>query len=74
VPEAFLVGAGRVGGITRKRLPVRQLDAAALDGFYAELRRRGGRGRHAQQPLSPSTVRAVHAVLSGSLKQAVAWG
>jgi hypothetical protein len=42
------VGARRVGGITWKRLPVRQLDAAALDGFYAELRRRGGRGRHAQ--------------------------
>ena len=42
-----------------------------LDGFYAELRRRGKAGG---KPLSPSTVKAVHTVLSGSLRQAVAWG
>jgi hypothetical protein len=53
------------------RIPVRRLDVETLDGFYAELRRRGKAGG---EPLSPSTVRAVHTVLSGSLRQAVAWG
>jgi len=53
------------------RIPVRRLDVETLDGFYAELRRRGKAGG---QPLSPSTVRAVHTVLSGSLRRAVAWG
>jgi integrase len=53
------------------RIPVRRLDVETLDGFYAELRRRGKAGG---QPLSASTVRAVHSVLSGSLRQAVAWG
>ncbi|HJW59722.1 MAG TPA: hypothetical protein VJ931_08815, partial [Actinomycetota bacterium] len=53
------------------RIPVRRLDVETLDGFYAELRRRGKAGG---QPLSASTVRAVHTVLSGSLRQAVAWG
>jgi len=53
------------------RIPVRRLDVETLDTFYAELRRRGKDGG---QPLSASTVRAVHTVLSGSLRQAVAWG
>jgi len=53
------------------RIPVRRLDVETLDGFYAELRRRGKAGG---EPLSASTVRAVHTVLSGSLRQAVAWG
>ena len=53
------------------RIPVRRLDVETLDTFYAELRRRGKAGG---QPLSASTVRAVHTVLSGSLRQAVAWG
>jgi len=53
------------------RIPVRRLDVETLDGFHAELRRRGKAGG---EPLSPSTVRAVHTVLSGSLRQAVAWG
>ena len=53
------------------RIPVRRLDVETLDGFYAELRRRGEAGG---EPLSASTVRAVHTVLSGSLRQAVAWG
>ena len=50
---------------------MRRLDAETLDRFYAELRKRGrGDGR----PLSASQVRSVHTVLSGALKQAVAWG
>ncbi|HEY3034022.1 MAG TPA: tyrosine-type recombinase/integrase [Streptosporangiaceae bacterium] len=53
------------------RIPVRRLDVETLDRFYAELRRRGKEGG---RPLSASTVRAVHTVLSGSLRQAVAWG
>jgi integrase len=53
------------------RIPVRRLDVETLDGFYAELRRRGKAGG---EPLSASTVRSVHTVLSGSLRQAVAWG
>jgi integrase len=53
------------------RLPVRQVDAATLDAFYARLRTGGGKdGR----PLKASTVHEVHAVLSGALKQAVVWG
>jgi integrase len=53
------------------KLPVRQVDAATLDAFYAHLRTRGGKdGR----PLKASTVHEVHAVLSGALKQAVVWG
>jgi integrase len=53
------------------KLPVRQVDAATLDAFYAQLRTRGGKdGR----PLRASTVHEVHAVLSGALKQAVVWG
>jgi integrase len=52
-------------------LPVRRLDAETLDRFYAELRKRG---RGDGKPLSASQVRSVHTVLSGALKQAVAWG
>jgi integrase len=53
------------------KLPVRQVDAATLDAFYAQLRTRGGKdGR----PLKASTVHEVRAVLSGALKQAVVWG
>jgi integrase len=53
------------------RLPVRQVDAATLDAFYARLRTGGGKDR---RPLKASTVHEVHAVLSGALKQAVVWG
>ena len=53
------------------KLPVRQVDAATVDAFYARLRTAGGKdGR----PLKDSTVHEVHAVLSGALKQAVVWG
>ncbi len=50
---------------------MRRLDAETLDRFYAELRKRG---RGDGKPLSASQVRSVHTVLSGALKQAVAWG
>jgi integrase len=53
------------------KIPVRQVDVATLDAFYAHLRTRGGKdGR----PLKASTVHEVHAVLSGALNQAVVWG
>jgi integrase len=53
------------------KLPVRRVDAATLDAFYAQLRTRGGKdGR----PLKASAVHEVHAVLAGALKQAVVWG
>ncbi len=70
------------------RIPVRQLDAEVLDEFYAELRHRGReirictgadpstgkkRWRTERGPLSPSSVREVHAILSGALQQAVKW-
>jgi hypothetical protein len=46
-----------------RQAPVRQVDAATLDAFYAHLRTRGGKdGR----PLKASTVHEVHAVLSGA--------
>lgn len=63
-------------------------DPELLDAFYAELRRRGKtvrvsagtdpdngrkRWRTKQAPLSPSSVREVHAILSGALQQAVRW-
>jgi integrase len=48
-----------------------QVDVAILDRFYAELRRRG---RKDGKPMSPSSVRDVHAILSGALGRAVAWG
>ena len=53
------------------RLQVGQLDAATLDTFYARLRRHGGKdGR----PLAASSVRQIHAILSGALTRAVVWG
>jgi hypothetical protein len=53
------------------RLQVGQLDAATLDTFYARLRRQGGKdGR----PLAASSVRQIHAILSGALTRAVVWG
>jgi len=69
--------AGYRGYIDRAILPVlgkvrlRQLDAATLDSFYARLRQAGGAGG---RPMAASSVRQVHAILSGALKRAVAWG
>jgi integrase len=52
-------------------LQVGRLDAATLDTFYARLRRTGGKdGR----PLAASSVRQIHAILSGALTRAVVWG
>jgi integrase len=53
------------------RLQVGQLDAATLDTFYARLRRHGGKGG---RPLAASSVRQIHAILSGALTRAVVWG
>jgi integrase len=64
-------------------LPVRRLDPETLDTFYGQLLARGGTARvcvgtdprtgkkcYATRPcaLSPSTVRGIHAVLSGALE------
>jgi integrase len=54
-----------------RQAPVARLDAATLDRFYAQLRKQGGKNG---RPLAPSTVREVHAILSGALQQATAWG
>lgn len=52
------------------------LDGDVFDSFYAELRRCrdhcSGR-RHACKPLSASTIRQIHYILSGALKRAVRW-
>jgi integrase len=53
------------------KLPVARLDAATLDRFYARLRKQGGKNG---RPLAASTVREVHAILSGALRQATTWG
>jgi integrase len=47
------------------RLPITQVDARILDRFYAHLEREG---------LSASTIRSVHALIRGALRQAVRWG
>ncbi len=53
------------------RTPLRRLTTADIDRFYAQLRKRGGaNGR----PLSPASVKRVHAVLRRALAQAVKWG
>jgi integrase len=53
------------------KVALRRLDAATLDAFYARLRQSGGQGG---RPMAASSVRQVHAILSGALKRAVAWG
>jgi integrase len=51
-------------------LPVGKLTSERIDTFYRGLRRGGVRGR----PLSPATIRRVHAALSSACGQAVKWG
>ena len=51
--------------------PLRKLDVAGLDSFYAALRKRGGRDG---TPLSGASVQRVHGVLRLALDQAVKWG
>jgi integrase len=59
--------------------PAAKLDAELLESFYARLQRCrdlcGGRRRagHECRPLSGSTVRKVHYVISAALEQAVRW-
>jgi integrase len=56
-----------------------KLDAELLESFYARLQRCRDlcngrrRARHECRPLSGSTVRKVHYVISGALEQAVRW-
>jgi integrase len=55
---------------TLGRVKVSRLKAAEIDHFYAVLRARGGvDGR----PLSPASVRQVHAILRRALQQGVKW-
>jgi integrase len=49
---------------------VARLKAAEIDHFYAMLRERGGVGG---RPLSPASVRQVHAILRRALQQGVKW-
>jgi len=63
VDRAILPALGHV--------PLRRLDTATLDRFYTTLRARGGTGG---TPLSPATVRQVHAILRRALDQAARWG
>ncbi len=51
--------------------PLRKLDVATLDAFYAALRKRGGKGG---RPLSAASVQRVHGVARLALDQAVKWG
>ena len=56
-----------------------KLDAELLESFYARLQRCRDlcdgrtRARHDCRPLSGSTVRKIHYIISGALKQAVRW-
>jgi integrase len=56
---------------------VARIDAEALDSFYAELRKCrdhcGGRRGHDCKPLSDSSIRAIHWILSGAFQRAVRW-
>ena len=52
------------------RTKLARLKAAEIDHFYAMLRDRGGAGG---RPLSPASVRQVHAILRRALQQGVKW-
>jgi integrase len=51
---------------------LRSVDGSTLNGFYAELLRKGRLKDNG--PLSPTTVRRIHATLHRALKDAVRWG
>ncbi|MFN8035408.1 MAG: tyrosine-type recombinase/integrase [Acidimicrobiia bacterium] len=53
------------------RTPLLRLTTSDIDLFYTQLRKRGGVGG---RPLSPASVKRVHAVLRRALAQAVKWG
>ena len=51
--------------------PVRSLGVHDVDRLYSELRKGGAEGGG---PLTPATVRRIHAVLRRALQQALRWG
>jgi len=53
------------------RIKVRAIRAADIDGFYAELQRRGRAGA---EPLGAQSIQHIHALLRRLLNQAVLWG
>jgi integrase len=53
------------------RMKVSKIRAMHLDGFYAELRQRGGIDGG---PLAPASVRKVHVILHAAFAQAIKWG
>ena len=53
------------------KLPLRKLRAVDIDGFYASLRKDGGKGG---KPLAAATVLRIHVVFHSALRQAVKWG
>jgi len=60
----------------RGAVPIAKLSTRTLETFYAELRRCRARCNgtpHACKPMAASTVRQVHAVISGALSAAVRW-
>jgi integrase len=59
----------RLSGLRER--PVRALDVAALDEFYAAMREPGGREG---VPLSGASVQRLHGVVRLALDQAVKWG
>lgn len=56
---------------TMGKVPLAKLKTAQLDRFYAQLREKGGQDG---KPLSPATVRQVHAILRRALQQGIRWG
>lgn len=52
-------------------IKLKKLNAADLDRFYAELRKRPGRR---PPTLSPATIRRVYVIIHAALEQAVKWG
>ncbi|MCJ7437514.1 MAG: site-specific integrase, partial [Acidimicrobiia bacterium] len=52
-------------------VPVRHLGVHDVDVLYSQLRKGGGEGGG---PLTPATVRRIHAVLRRALQQALRWG
>jgi len=53
------------------RTPLRRLTTVDIDLFYAQLRKRGSAKGG---PLSPASVKRVHAILRRALAQSVKWG
>lgn len=59
----------RLAGLADR--PLRTVDVATLDDFYAALRERGGRNG---SPLAVASVQRVHGIVRLALQQAVKWG